>query len=166
MEDQTEPTHALMTRTLAGMPSAHDRNQALRDLVCEQTAGLLEVDPATIDPGRAYRDYGYNSLAAVELTGRLGKATGLTLPLTLLFDHPTPAAVAARLLALLGFEAEDTAPHSAPAAGAARAARAEAAEPDDDPVVIVGMGCRFPGGVVSAEGLWDVVVSGRDVVGG
>ncbi|MFD8940247.1 beta-ketoacyl synthase N-terminal-like domain-containing protein, partial [Streptomyces sp. NPDC059578] len=42
----------------------------------------------------------------------------------------------------------------------------EVQQREREPLAIVGMGCRFPGGVVSAEGLWDVVVSGRDVVGG
>ncbi|QKV96341.1 SDR family NAD(P)-dependent oxidoreductase [Streptomyces sp. NA02950] len=141
-----------------GELSAEDRYAAVVDLVREQTAGLLGTDPATIDPERAYRDYGYNSLAAVELTNQLRKATGMELPLTLLFDHPNPAAVAQNLLERAGFEmpAPEPAP-TVPSAGT---------ETDDDRIAIVGMACRYPGGVGSPAQLWDVVARGRDVVSG
>ncbi|MEV6839429.1 SDR family NAD(P)-dependent oxidoreductase, partial [Streptomyces sp. NPDC051133] len=134
---------------------------ALLDLVREETAGLAGTDPLDIDPEMAYRDYGYGSLAAVELTGRLSRATGLELPLTLLFDHPTAAAVAEHLLGLLGFaHSEDEAPE-AEAAGVGAGPG-----PDDDPIAVVGMACRYPGGVASPVGLWDVVAEGRDVISG
>ncbi|WP_367435350.1 type I polyketide synthase [Streptomyces celluloflavus] len=143
---------------LAGLP-ADRRSAALLDLVREETAGLAGTDPLGIDPEMAYRDYGYNSLAAVELTSRLSQATGLELPLTLLFDHPTAAAVAEHLLGLLGFaHPEDDVP-------AAEAADAGAGpDPDDDPIAVVGMACRYPGGVTSPDDLWDLVAAGRDVV--
>ncbi|TGB16680.1 SDR family NAD(P)-dependent oxidoreductase [Streptomyces palmae] len=142
--------------SLAGLPEA-DRYPAALELVRGETAGLLGTDPGTIDPERAYRDYGYNSLAAVELTNRLRKATGLELPLTLLFDHPTPAAVAEDLLARAGFERP--APQAAPSAPPA------ATEDPEEPIAVVGMACRYPGGVRSPEDLWQVVAEGRDVVG-
>ncbi|WP_245766752.1 acyl carrier protein [Streptomyces colonosanans] len=120
---------------LARLPADH-RSAALLDLVREETAGLAGTDPLDIDPEMAYRDYGYNSLAAVELTGRLSRATGLELPLTLLFDHPTAAAVAEHLLGLLGFaHPEDDAPE-------AEAADADGGpDPDDDAIAVVGMAC-------------------------
>ncbi|EME99558.1 beta-ketoacyl synthase, partial [Streptomyces mobaraensis NBRC 13819 = DSM 40847] len=84
-----------------------DRLRRVLDAVLAETADLLGRTPDTIDPHRAYLDYGYNSLAALELTGRLSRAFGLDLPLTLLFDHPNPRAVAGELLGRLGL---DTAP--------------------------------------------------------
>ncbi|MFI9585855.1 type I polyketide synthase, partial [Streptomyces sp. NPDC052236] len=150
---ESGPAEGLAGR-LAGLP-ADRRPAALLDLVREETAGLAGTDPLDIDPEMAYRDYGYNSLAAVELTSRLSRATGLELPLTLLFDHPTAAAVAEHLLGLLGFaHPEDDAPE----------AQGAGPDPDDDPIAVVGMACRYPGGVTSPAGLWDVVAAGRDVV--
>ncbi|MFC8538352.1 type I polyketide synthase [Streptomyces sp. NPDC057249] len=151
---ESGPPGGLVER-LAALPAAR-RPAALLDLVREETAGLTGTDPLGIDPAMAYSDYGYSSLAAVELTNRLSLATGIELPLTLLFDHPTAAAVADHLLGLLGFasaEAPETAPD--PVGGANR----------DDPVVVVGMACRYPGGVASPAELWDVVAEGRDAVG-
>ncbi|MEV8021388.1 type I polyketide synthase, partial [Streptomyces sp. NPDC086554] len=150
--------HPLVSR-LAGTPDS-DRYAAVLDLVREQTADLLGTSAQDIDPNVAYSDYGYNSMAAVELTGRLGKATGLQLPLTLLFDHPTPAAVADQLLDRLGF------PRPTAAEPVADDAPTASATDDHDPIAVVGMGCRYPGGVSCASDLWDVVASGRDVVSG
>ncbi|WP_225803444.1 type I polyketide synthase [Streptomyces sp. NK15101] len=147
-----------LTGRLAGL-SADRRAAALLDLVREETAGLAGTDPLDIDPEMAYRDYGYNSLAAVELTSRLSQATGLELPLTLLFDHPTAAAVADHLLDLLGFAPRED---DAPRAEAADAV--EGPDHDDDPIAVVGMACRYPGGVTSPDELWDLVAAGRDVI--
>ncbi|MFJ3162604.1 type I polyketide synthase [Streptomyces kanasensis] len=145
---------------LAGLPVGR-RRAALLDLVREETAGLAGGDPLDIDPEKAYRDYGYHSLAAVELTGRLGRATNLDLPLTLLFDHPTAAAVAEHLLDLLGLAAPED---DVPAPEAAGGSRGRGEGPEDDPIAVVGMACRYPGGVTSPAGLWDLVAAGRDVV--
>ncbi|MGW0734079.1 type I polyketide synthase, partial [Streptomyces sp. NPDC002851] len=141
---------------LADIPES-DRYPAVLDLVRERTADLLGRSTQEIDPDVAYVDYGASSLAAVELTGRLSKATGLELPLTLLFDHPTPAAVADHLLARLGFPGRDAA---APARDEGRTGTAV----DDDPIAVVGMGCRYPGGAESPAALWELVTAGRDAV--
>ncbi|WP_374250707.1 type I polyketide synthase [Micromonospora sp. R77] len=130
-----------------------DRRSALRDLVREQAATVLGHDTAQDVPvDRPFRDLGIDSLTAVELRNRLNAATGLRLPATLVFDHPTGAAVAEHLLErLLGAEP--------PRPAARRTTRRT-----DDPVVIVGMACRFPGGVRNPDDLWQLVVSGADGV--
>ncbi|MBF6353006.1 SDR family NAD(P)-dependent oxidoreductase [Nocardia higoensis] len=75
-----------------------ERERHLLRLVSTEAAEVLHADVATIDPEKAFKDVGFDSLAAVELRNRLAHATGLTLQATLVFDHPTPSAVTRRLL--------------------------------------------------------------------
>ncbi|MFD5410305.1 SDR family NAD(P)-dependent oxidoreductase [Streptomyces nojiriensis] len=139
---------------LAGK-TAPERLRTLLDLVVGHTAAVLgHTSPEAVDPGRAFKDAGFGSLAAVELRNRLAGATGLRLPATLVFSHPNPAAVARHLDELLA--------GTAPAAAAA--VRAPAADADD-PVVLVGLGCRLPGGVRTPDDLWEMLVSERDGIG-
>ncbi|WP_372515543.1 type I polyketide synthase [Mycobacterium intermedium] len=77
------------------------RHAELADLICASAAAVLGNNTADIDADRAFQDLGFDSLTAVELRNRLKTATGLTLSPTLIFDHPTPAALAEHLDALL-----------------------------------------------------------------
>ncbi|HEY7146257.1 MAG TPA: beta-ketoacyl synthase N-terminal-like domain-containing protein, partial [Streptosporangiaceae bacterium] len=88
---------------------------------------------------------------------RLSDATGLRLPATLLFDYPSPAAAAAFLRSQLAGEL---------AAQAAPALADGGAPAGGEPVAIVAMSCRFPGGVNSPEDLWQLVASGTDAISG
>ncbi|WP_417801398.1 type I polyketide synthase, partial [Streptomyces heilongjiangensis] len=154
------PGAALRDR-IAALP-ADDRDRALLDLVLGAVAAVLgHTDPGTVEATRSFRDLGFDSLTAVELRNRLATASGLTLPSTLVFDHPTPTALA-RLLRheLLG--SAGTAEHSATGTPAALpAVRATT----DDPVVIVGMACRLPGHVAGPDDLWRLVSEGTDAIG-
>ncbi|MFJ9953490.1 type I polyketide synthase [Kitasatospora sp. NPDC091207] len=140
---------------LAALPQG-ERGRVILDLVRTHTAAVLGyAGPGDVEPGRAFREVGLDSIMAVEVRNRLRTATGLRLSATLVFDHPSPAAVAGHLATrLLG----DAAP--APAAAAPQAGP----RPDDDPIAIVGIGCRFPGGVRSPEDLWDLVLDRRDAI--
>ncbi|MFD5655771.1 type I polyketide synthase, partial [Streptomyces sp. NPDC127039] len=145
--------------TLAERVSGLARPEAERlvlDLVRRTVATVLgHSDPAAVAEGRAFTDLGFDSLAAVDLRNRLGAATGLRLPATLVFDHPTPAALADRLLSELPGGDGESADDSADAKAVVRV---------DDPVAIVSMACRFPGGVASPEDLWRLVAEGTDAV--
>ncbi|PKV77063.1 type I polyketide synthase [Streptomyces sp. TLI_146] len=146
----TTPADALRER-LAALPAA-ERERALADLVLTQVAAVLGHGTAErVERDRTFKDLGFDSLAAVELRDLLTEAAGVALPSTLVFDHPTPDA----LIRHLGEDAlADVA--------AARPGR----ERDDEPIAIVGMACRLPGGVDSPQALWELVAEGRDVIGG
>ncbi|WP_410618703.1 type I polyketide synthase [Amycolatopsis sp. cmx-8-4] len=136
---------------LAGMGRA-EQDRTLVALVRAEAAAVLGHDGATaIEPGRAFKDLGFDSLTAVELRNRLATATGVRLPATAVFDHPNSTALAASLRADLVGETVTTAVETVSTV-------------DDDPIAIVAMSCRYPGGVRSPEDLWHLVADGIDAV--
>ncbi|MFB7079701.1 SDR family NAD(P)-dependent oxidoreductase [Streptomyces sp. NPDC056308] len=134
--------------------SAQERAQAVLQTVREAVGLVLGHGAnAGIDPAKAFMDIGFDSLTAVELRNRLNSVTGLRLPTTLVFDHPSPQAVADFLLERL----DTTGPAVVPSVVAH-------APGLDEPIAVVGMGCRYPGGVSSPEDLWRLVAEGRDAI--
>ncbi|MEW2128547.1 type I polyketide synthase [Streptomyces sp. NPDC007259] len=138
--------------------SAVHKNTAVPALTAPQTAALVLTElagvlalssAADLDTDATFQDLGLDSLGAVELRNRIARRTGRPLPAGLVFDHPTPAAVIDHLCARTD---EEPAP----------AARNDSA--DDDPVVIVGMACRLPGGIASPDDLWRLVSDGVDAI--
>ncbi|MFF3444591.1 SDR family NAD(P)-dependent oxidoreductase, partial [Streptosporangium sp. NPDC002721] len=133
---------------------ATERTEALVDLVRAEVAVVLgHASPEAVEVRREFRELGFDSLTAVELRNRLNVVTGLRLSATLVFDYPTPSVLAEFLLAeLFGEDADVVVP-----AGIRPVA--------DDPIVIVGMACRYPGGIASPEDLWRLVAEGGDGIG-
>ncbi|MGZ3147209.1 SDR family NAD(P)-dependent oxidoreductase [Lentzea chajnantorensis] len=134
-----------------------ERDTELRELLRTLVAAVLGFgDDLVLDPRRPFRETGFDSLTAVELRNRLGTALGLRLPATLVFDYPDADALIAYVSTeLFGAEADEPVP-----------AVPVTVDAQDDPVVIVGMACRFPGGIATPEDLWQLVTDGRDGMGG
>ncbi|WP_159066447.1 type I polyketide synthase, partial [Streptomyces hygroscopicus] len=141
---------------LSGLPRA-EQDRALLELVRAQVASVLGHDGAeAVEAGRAFKELGFDSLAAIELRNRLNAATGLRLAATLIYDYPNATALADHLRAeLLG---------AGPVADPTGAPGAPITAVDDDPIAIVAMSCRFPGGVRSPEELWELLTAGGDAI--
>ncbi|MEV0850687.1 type I polyketide synthase, partial [Streptomyces sp. NPDC049954] len=157
---------ASLRQRLAGLTPG-ERSPAVLGLVHEQVAAVLGHDtPDSVDAERAFKDLGFDSLTAVELRNRLNTATGLRLPATLVFDYPSSAVLSGYIEErLLGTPGSAGAGAVAPLPGPVTTAPTTGAS-DDEPVAIVAMSCRYPGGVTSPEELWQLIMSDGDAIGG
>ncbi len=154
---RTEPSG--LEQSLRGLDAA-GREKLLLDLVRGHVAGVLgHGTPDAVEPEQAFSELGFDSLTAVELRNRVGAAAGRRLPATLIFDYPTSLALARHLAVALGGD-DDRPPRTA--AVTAHAAPAGA----DDPIAIVAMSCRYPGGVTTPEELWRLLEGGGDAITG
>ncbi|MGE7439874.1 type I polyketide synthase, partial [Kitasatospora sp. NPDC001175] len=143
-----------LAQRLAGL-SETDRAAVLLNLVRTEVAAVLGYGtPEAVDAGRAFRELGFDSLTAVELRNRLGAVTGLSLPTTLVFDYPTSTALS-QYLRTEFFGQEPAAELPVPGNRA-----------EDEPIAIVAMSCRFPGGVTTPEELWQLLSTGTDAISG
>jgi len=152
-QPQTRAVEQSAIQAISAMDES-DRSQAMMDLVRDQVAQVLGVASSSgIDPDRPFREIGFDSLSAVELRNRLKSATGMQLPATLVFDYPTVRILSTQLAGGLDELPSQTAPS------------ADSAADPDDAIAIVGMACRYPGGISTPEDLWKVVAEERNVMG-
>ncbi|WP_061299239.1 type I polyketide synthase [Herbidospora cretacea] len=163
------PTYAFQRRRLwLGSTEVPGPSRELRDLRAAAASAALGLVPEPrdlraavassaaivlgyasgdqVDPDVTFTDLGFDSAAAVEFQARLASATGLTLPASLVYDHPTVGAVTAYLSG-----EQPTEDEAVPVAAG-------------EPVAIVAMSGRWPGGARSPEELWEILGSGSDVI--
>ncbi|MER7056633.1 SDR family NAD(P)-dependent oxidoreductase [Streptomyces sp. NPDC000351] len=129
----------------------------IRDEVRAIAAAVLGHESAdAVAPETPFTELGFDSLGGVEFRNKVTAATGVQLPSTLVFDYPTAAAVAGFLLTRVD-GSEPARPRPAPT-------RARAAAGADEPIAIVGMSCRYPGGVENPDQLWDLIDGRVDAI--
>ncbi|WP_030724383.1 type I polyketide synthase, partial [Streptomyces sp. NRRL F-2580] len=143
----------------AELPPA-DRRRAAGELVRTTVAAVLGLaGPAAVNDSGPFFQLGMDSLTGMELRRRLASDSGIAVPATAVFDHPTPGALTDFVVAELAKIAGEA------AARPVRQAAAGAGVGQDDPIVIVGMACRYPGDARSPEDLWRLVADGTDAIG-
>ncbi len=141
----------VLKQTLLKLPE-YERHGALLTLVREKAALVLGHNGTqAIEPDVPFRDLGFDSLTAVDLRNQIQTESGLSLSAALVFDYPTPNELAEHLLTELLGGADDI----------VITTRATT----DEPIAIVGMACRYPGGVRSPEDLWQLLLDGTDAIG-
>ncbi|MFE7565323.1 type I polyketide synthase, partial [Kitasatospora sp. NPDC057500] len=154
----THPTHNTRTPRTTTPPTwpqqlthltPQERHRTILQAVRTEIATVLgHTTPDTVEPDRAFKELGFDSLAATELRNHLNTLTGLHLPATLAFDHPTALAITHHLTTQLWPTHTTTPPpdiHDHASHG--------------EPIAIIGMACRYPGGITTPEELWQLVLN-------
>ncbi|MET9359275.1 type I polyketide synthase, partial [Streptomyces sp. NPDC006617] len=145
------PEQSAAAPQIRGSEPAASRDDELAMVRAHAAAVLGHGSPRDIDGDATFKELGFDSLTAVELRNALSTATGLSLPAGLLFNYPTPATLADHLHDELTGTEHLTEVYDAPVL--------------DEPIAIVGMACRLPGGVASPEDLWRLISNGGDAIG-
>lgn len=149
-----EPEPALVARLSQAPP--RERARVLEGFVAQLTAEVLRVPVEQMERDIPFGSLGMDSAMGSAICARMQKAFGLSLPLTTLWTYGSIGALAQHLLTRLDFRAES------PLAPQPALAKSEAAGPE--PLAVIGIGCRFPGGVVDPASFWNLLSEGRDAV--
>ncbi|MBB5066043.1 non-ribosomal peptide synthetase/type I polyketide synthase, partial [Granulicella mallensis] len=191
-------THVDTTPHIAAPPaymrlSSGERRRFFAELIEQKTADVLGFgtgyQQGTLDRDQGFFDMGMDSLMAVELRSQLQKATGVSLPATVLFDQPSIHALADALLEHSGTFAETSSatvsslretrsisPHQersravgtpgtvASFASSTPTQSFSLKEDVDEDVAIIGMSCRFPGDADSLDAYWRLLRDGVDAI--
>ncbi|MGX4653559.1 SDR family NAD(P)-dependent oxidoreductase [Micromonospora sp. SCSIO 07396] len=134
--------------------SVTERDRVVADLVRTRLAGVLgHADAVALVAERPLQELGLDSLTAVELRNQLAAATGLTLPTTLAFDHPSVGALTRYLLDRLTNTTNTT-----------TAVTRTTTHTTDEPIAIIGMGCHYPGNANTPDELWHLITTTTDAI--
>jgi len=149
-----QPGAQALRSLLLSLPEA-GRLEHLSALVGEETARILgSAEPQGLDRGRGFAELGFDSLMSVELKKRIEARTGLSVPATLAFDHPSVDQASRWVLGQL-------LPDATSIVGG-EAGRVKV--PRDEPIAIIGIGLRMPGGATDLDSLWELLAEGRDTL--
>ncbi|MEU3860742.1 type I polyketide synthase, partial [Streptomyces sp. NPDC028722] len=160
-EDQPDTDASALRSELLRLSPAEQERRLVGLVRAEAGAVLGHADTEVVGEERAFKEVGFDSVTAVELRNRLSAAVRLRLPATLVFDYPNPKALADHLRTELVGDRSAAIPDTADTALPAIVVPPSAT---DDPIAIVSMGCRLPGGVTSPEKLWTLLAEGRDAL--
>ncbi|HRI72560.1 MAG TPA: SDR family NAD(P)-dependent oxidoreductase, partial [Polyangium sp.] len=151
----TSSPASIWTERIARLSEAQ-RMAQVENAICADAARVLGLgSPDELRRDRPLQEQGLDSLMAVELRTAIAARIGQPLPITLVFDYPTPQAIAKFLLErVLKFHQVSTPVVS----------QAPRRTPSVEPIAIVGMGCRYPGGVHDANSFWQLLKNGEDAI--
>ncbi|XXZ16827.1 SDR family NAD(P)-dependent oxidoreductase [Sorangium sp. So ce315] len=152
--EPSRPSTSPLRAQIGGLPEAEQRAAMLALVRAEAALVLGIAAPSGLSPDRPLRELGLDSLMALELRKRLVARLSAALPATLLFDHPTPDALSRYLLGQV----------LSPGARAAKAAPRDGQGRRDEPIALVSMACRLPGGVDTPEALFHLLERGADAI--
>jgi acyl transferase domain-containing protein/acyl-CoA synthetase (AMP-forming)/AMP-acid ligase II/acyl carrier protein len=139
------------------------RLHLLEEALRSAAAARLGLEPREIDPESPFLEFGLDSIAAVSLVEDISRSLGVDLPRTSLFDHPSVVAMAQHLEAKLPPAPDAEAPPASEAPSAAPAPRAASAA--REPIAVVGLACRFPGGANDPDRYWALLEAAVPVAG-
>ncbi|MEV0391450.1 type I polyketide synthase, partial [Nonomuraea sp. NPDC050643] len=167
----TPTTSSELQRQLAAQ-SESEQHQTLLALVQSHAGATLgHTSPTHLNANHPFQQLGFDSLTAIELRNRLTTTTGLRLPATLIFDHPTPTALAQHLHQQLTTTSSKTTTTTGTNSSRSTTTNTPhttlpaTSTTSNEPIAIIGIGCRFPGGVTSPDDLWNLVHNGIDAIG-
>ena len=133
---------------------------SIESWLVDAVARRAEIDRTQVNVDRSIADYGISSRNLVEIVSELSDRLGRKLEPTVLYEHPTIVGAAR------AFAATDAIPTPEPAASPAPTpTSAPSPSPATEPIAIISMACRFPGGANDPEALWRILSDGIDAVG-
>ncbi|MEO3848427.1 beta-ketoacyl synthase N-terminal-like domain-containing protein [Streptomyces sp. B8F3] len=138
-------------------PATDGATTGLTDTVAAAVAGVLGLGSGAVRRREGFASLGMDSLGSVELARSLERSLGVALPRTVAFDHPSVERLAAHLSTLV--------PGAHDRASTPVRPRATAATTGPEPIAVIGVGCRLPGGVRGPEDYWRLLTEGIDAVG-